>query len=32
MTVAKAINHIGIAVRSIEDQRSFYERTLGAEF
>jgi methylmalonyl-CoA/ethylmalonyl-CoA epimerase len=28
----KAINHIGIAVRSIEAQRPFYEQTLGAEF
>src|SRR6516162_6761829 len=32
MTVAKAVNHIGIAVRSIEAQRSFYEGTLGAVF
>ena len=32
MTGVKAINHIGIAVRSIDDQRSFYEGTLGAEF
>jgi methylmalonyl-CoA/ethylmalonyl-CoA epimerase len=32
MSLAKAINHVGIAVRSIEDQRSFYESTLGAEF
>jgi methylmalonyl-CoA/ethylmalonyl-CoA epimerase len=32
MTVAKAMNHVGIAVRSIEDQRSFYEGTLGAQF
>jgi methylmalonyl-CoA/ethylmalonyl-CoA epimerase len=32
MTVAKALNHVGIAVRSIEDQRSFYEGSLGAEF
>ena len=27
-----AVNHIGIAVRSIEAQRSFYEQTLGARF
>ena len=32
MTPAKAINHIGIAVRSIEAQRPFYEGTLGAVF
>jgi methylmalonyl-CoA/ethylmalonyl-CoA epimerase len=32
MIGAKAINHIGIAVRSIEAQRAFYERTLGARF
>jgi methylmalonyl-CoA/ethylmalonyl-CoA epimerase len=30
MTPAKAINHIGIAVRSIDAQRPFYEGTLGA--
>jgi methylmalonyl-CoA/ethylmalonyl-CoA epimerase len=29
---AKAVNHIGIAVRSIEAQRPFYEGTLGAAF
>ena len=28
----KSLNHIGIAVRSIEEQRSFYEGTLGLEF
>lgn len=28
----KAINHIGIAVRSLEAQRPFYEETLGARF
>ena len=28
----KAVNHIGIAVRSIEAQRLFYEGTLGAVF
>lgn len=29
---AKAINHIGIAVPSIDEQREFYEKTLGATF
>jgi methylmalonyl-CoA/ethylmalonyl-CoA epimerase len=32
MTPVKAINHIGIAVRSIDAQRPFYEGTLGAVF
>jgi methylmalonyl-CoA/ethylmalonyl-CoA epimerase len=32
MKPVKAINHIGIAVRSIEAQRPFYEQTLGAIF
>jgi methylmalonyl-CoA/ethylmalonyl-CoA epimerase len=32
MTIAKAVNHIGIAVRSIDAQRPFYEGTLGAVF
>jgi methylmalonyl-CoA/ethylmalonyl-CoA epimerase len=32
MKAAKAINHIGIAVSSIEEQRDFYEKTLGAIF
>jgi methylmalonyl-CoA/ethylmalonyl-CoA epimerase len=32
MINAKAINHIGIAVRSIEANRDFYQHTLGAEF
>jgi methylmalonyl-CoA/ethylmalonyl-CoA epimerase len=32
MTPAKAVNHIGIAVRSIDAQRPFYEGTLGAVF
>lgn len=32
MTPVKAINHIGIAVRSIDAQRGFYEGTLGAVF
>ena len=32
MINARNINHIGIAVRSIEAQRDFYENTLGAVF
>ncbi len=32
MTPVTAVNHIGIAVRSIEAQRPFYEGTLGAIF
>ncbi|MFB3854038.1 MAG: VOC family protein [Vicinamibacterales bacterium] len=32
MIEAKQINHIGIAVRSIEEQKEFYEKTLGARF
>jgi methylmalonyl-CoA/ethylmalonyl-CoA epimerase len=32
MLPVKAINHIGIAVRSIDAQRPFYEGTLGAVF
>jgi len=32
MIHAKAVNHIGIAVKSIESHRSFYEQVLGAEF
>jgi methylmalonyl-CoA/ethylmalonyl-CoA epimerase len=32
MTPAKAVNHIGIAVRCIDAQRPFYEGTLGAVF
>src|ERR671925_2327983 len=32
MTPVQAINHIGIAVRSIDAQRAFYEGTLGAVF
>jgi methylmalonyl-CoA/ethylmalonyl-CoA epimerase len=32
MTPVRAVNHIGIAVRSIEAQRPFYEGTLGAAF
>lgn len=32
MKLAKAINHLGIAVKSIEDHRKYYEEVLGAEF
>jgi methylmalonyl-CoA/ethylmalonyl-CoA epimerase len=32
MHPVKAVNHIGIAVRSIDAQRGFYEGTLGAAF
>jgi methylmalonyl-CoA/ethylmalonyl-CoA epimerase len=32
MKPVKAINHIGIAVRSIDAQRAFYEETLGAVY
>ncbi|QEH31846.1 Glyoxalase/Bleomycin resistance protein/Dioxygenase superfamily protein [Aquisphaera giovannonii] len=32
MKPVKAINHIGIAVKSIDAQRPFYEETLGAVF
>ncbi len=32
MGAIKSLNHIGIAVRSIEAQRPFYEDVLGAEF
>ena len=32
MTPVKAVNHIGIAVRSIDAQKAFYEGTLGAVF
>jgi methylmalonyl-CoA/ethylmalonyl-CoA epimerase len=32
MTPVKALNHVGIAVRSIDAQRSFYEEILGAAF
>ena len=32
MTPVKAVNHVGIAVRSIDAQRPFYEGTLGAVF
>lgn len=29
---AKGVNHIGIAVRSLDEQRAFYEGVLGARF
>ena len=29
---ARAINHLGIAVKSLADQRAFYEGVLGARF
>jgi methylmalonyl-CoA/ethylmalonyl-CoA epimerase len=32
MIEPKAINHIGIAVNSLEASREFYEKTLGARF
>ena len=32
MIGAKAVNHIGIAVKSIDEHRAFYEATLGAHF
>jgi methylmalonyl-CoA/ethylmalonyl-CoA epimerase len=32
MQPVKAINHIGIAVNCIDEQRPFYERTLGAAY
>jgi len=32
MEAVKSLNHVGIAVHSIDDHRSFYEGTLGAEF
>jgi methylmalonyl-CoA/ethylmalonyl-CoA epimerase len=32
MAAVQAVNHIGIAVRSIDAQRPFYEGTLGAVF
>lgn len=32
METVKSLNHVGIAVRSIEDQRPYYEDVLGAEF
>jgi methylmalonyl-CoA/ethylmalonyl-CoA epimerase len=32
MINASSINHIGIAVKSIDDHRKYYEEVLGAEF
>lgn len=32
MDTVKSLNHIGIAVRSIDTQRAFYEDSLGAQF
>lgn len=32
MINAKAINHIGIAVSNLDEQRAYYEQTLGATF
>src|ERR1700742_2111649 len=32
MQAVKSLNHVGIAVRSIDQQRSYYENQLGAEF
>jgi len=32
MQAVRALNHVGIAVRSIDEQRPYYENTLGAEF
>lgn len=32
MIQAKGVNHIGIAVRSVDQQRAFYEGILGARF
>lgn len=32
MQSVKSLNHVGIAVRSIDQQRPFYESTLGATF
>lgn len=32
MIQAQAVNHIGIAVKDIEEQRPFYEDVLGAKF
>ncbi len=32
MQPVKSLNHIGIAVQSIDEQRPFYEGTLGAQF
>jgi methylmalonyl-CoA/ethylmalonyl-CoA epimerase len=32
METVKSLNHVGIAVRSIDDQRPYYEDVLGAKF
>jgi len=32
MKPVKSVNHIGIAVRSIDSQKEFYENTLGAVY
>lgn len=32
MKPIKSLNHVGIAVRSIDQQRTFYEQELGAQF
>jgi methylmalonyl-CoA/ethylmalonyl-CoA epimerase len=32
MIEARGVNHIGIAVRSLDEHRDFYEKTLGASF
>ncbi len=32
MQAIKALNHVGIAVRSIDEQKQFYENELGATF
>jgi methylmalonyl-CoA/ethylmalonyl-CoA epimerase len=32
MTPVKSLNHVGIAVRSIDEQKAYYETELGARF
>jgi methylmalonyl-CoA/ethylmalonyl-CoA epimerase len=32
MKPVKSLNHVGIAVRSIDEQKAFYEQELGAQF
>jgi len=32
MKPVKSLNHVGVAVRSIEQQKDFYEQQLGAQF
>ncbi|WP_404308349.1 methylmalonyl-CoA epimerase [Neorhodopirellula lusitana] len=32
MTPVRSLNHIGIAVRSLDEQKAFYGETLGAEY